>query len=70
MAIYGWRLGAGAEETKFCVCNTDLANLAVLWSKLADLGTLAIAFSGLSGLIANFFQRTKTLAFSILLIYI
>ena len=55
--------GAGAEETKFCLCNTDLANLAVLWSKLADLGTLAIAFSGLSGLIANFFQRTKTLAF-------
>ena len=52
--------GAGAEETKFCLCNTDLANLAVLWSKLADLGTLAIAFSGLSGLIANFFQRTKT----------
>ena len=34
--------GAGAEENKFRLRNTDLANLAVLWSKLADLGNLAI----------------------------
>ena len=34
--------GAGAKEKKFRLCNTDLANLVVLWSKLADLGNLAI----------------------------
>ena len=34
--------GAGAEEKKFLLRNTDLANLAVLWSKLADLGNLSI----------------------------
>ena len=34
--------GAGAKEKKCWLCNTDYANLAVLWSKLADLGNLAI----------------------------
>ena len=36
---------AGAMEPKKKKCrlrNTDLTNLAVLWSKLADLGNLAI----------------------------
>ena len=30
------------KKKKILLRNTDLANLAVLWSKLADLGNLAI----------------------------
>ena len=40
--IFSYMARAGAEEKKFRLRNTDLANLAVLLSKLPDLGNLAI----------------------------
>ena len=40
--IFLYMARAGAEEKKFRLRNTDLANLAVLLSKLPDLGNLAI----------------------------